>query len=159
MDFVLTVCLERLSDLDRLAEALLAATAPPVVYGLTGELGAGKTAFVQALARALKLDEPITSPTFGLVHHYAAGRLVHADFYRLESVAATRELGLEDEFNRPTSRIAVEWADRFAGFLPPTTIWLHFFNGAKRACLIRALSSQQAITVENWYETASGPRP
>jgi tRNA threonylcarbamoyladenosine biosynthesis protein TsaE len=80
---------------------------------LSGELGAGKTAFVRGLARALGADpEEVTSPSFVLLTAYP-GRLVlhHADLYRLRGDGDEREIGLE-ELPGKGGVLAVEWADR-----------------------------------------------
>ena len=63
---------------------------------LKGEMGSGKTVFVQGLGRALGVDEPITSPTFTLVHTYSSGRipLHHADLYRLDLLSEVVDLAL-----------------------------------------------------------------
>jgi tRNA threonylcarbamoyladenosine biosynthesis protein TsaE len=90
---------------------------------LTGELGAGKTAFVRGLARGLGVDPgEVASPTFVLLTAYP-GRLTlhHADLYRLEAPDADRELGLE-ELPGPRGVLAVEWAERLS-FVPWARVW------------------------------------
>ena len=80
---------------------------------LSGNLGAGKTAFVRGLAEGLEIDpREVSSPTFTLVHEYRGGRLAlyHVDLYRLDR-AATDDLGL-DELGVDDGVLAIEWPDR-----------------------------------------------
>jgi len=99
------------------ASALAATLFAGDVILLSGNLGAGKTAFVRGLAEGLGIDaEDVSSPTFTLVHEYRGGRLTlyHVDLYRLEK-AATDDLGLE-ELHRGV--LAIEWPDRLSHQLP-----------------------------------------
>jgi tRNA threonylcarbamoyladenosine biosynthesis protein TsaE len=92
-----------------------------LVLSLVGELGAGKTAFVQGLAVGLGVEGVrVASPTFVIASEYetAAGpRLVHVDLYRVESVAALEEVGFLDMLG-PGAVVAVEWANRFPEAMP-----------------------------------------
>jgi tRNA threonylcarbamoyladenosine biosynthesis protein TsaE len=106
-------------DTATIAGELSSGLKPGDVILLSGNLGAGKTAFVRGLASGLGIDpEDVSSPTFTLVHEYRGGRLTlyHADLYRLEKVA-TDDLGLE-EMGVKDGVLAIEWPDRLTHALP-----------------------------------------
>lgn len=115
----------------KLAAELAAALPPDTTLALHGDLGVGKTTFVQGLARGLGVTEPVTSPTFNIytVHraHHDPGKgsrtLVHLDAYRLDSSKQVEDLLLEDFLVSPWC-LAVEWPDRIAGWLPPGALHL-----------------------------------
>ncbi len=97
------------------------------VIALVGGLGAGKTHWTKGFVAGLGSTADVTSPTFGLVHEYAGGRLqvFHFDFYRLDSADELLALGW-DEYLEANGVIIAEWGDKFPELLPPETIWLHF---------------------------------
>ena len=100
----------------RAARALAAHLAPGDAIGLVGDLGAGKTCFVQGLARGLGVPDSVrvTSPTFTLINEHRGGRLplFHVDLYRIDRASELDHIGLDDLF-RPPAVVAVEWCDRF----------------------------------------------
>jgi tRNA threonylcarbamoyladenosine biosynthesis protein TsaE len=100
---------------------------PGEVWALVGDLGAGKTHFVQGAAAGLGSPATVTSPTFSLMHEYPGGRLplFHCDLYRLRSADEVLDLGW-DEYLEAGGLLIVEWADRFPTLLPPGTRWFHF---------------------------------
>jgi tRNA threonylcarbamoyladenosine biosynthesis protein TsaE len=95
------------------------------LIALTGPLGAGKTHLAAGLVAGLGSPDPVTSPTFTLVHEYPGGSLpvFHFDLYRLESPAALLDIGWDDYLDEPGVMI-VEWADRFPQLMPSHTRWL-----------------------------------
>ncbi len=95
------------------------ALVPPVVVAISGDLGAGKTTLVQAICRGYGVTEPVTSPTFALVHEYHAprSRVYHIDLYRVERVDELTGIGWE-EIVSAEAVILVEWPERAAGRLP-----------------------------------------
>jgi tRNA threonylcarbamoyladenosine biosynthesis protein TsaE len=107
--------------LARFGEELSRSLRPPVAVGIAGELGTGKTTLVRAIAHGLGVTEPVTSPTFALVHRYAgAGTTVyHVDGYRLKKPAEAADLGLDDALAEKDSVILVEWPERLGLALPP----------------------------------------
>jgi len=103
------------------------------VIGLSGPLGAGKTCFVQGLARGLGVAPgvAVTSPTFVLVAEYPARVwLRHADFYRVESYARLLDAGFDD-LAAPDGVLVVEWPERFPEALPAERLELRISADAK----------------------------
>jgi tRNA threonylcarbamoyl adenosine modification protein YjeE len=112
---------EDLAQLDRVARRLAAILPPRALVALEGDLGAGKTTLVKAVAVAAGLDPAeIVSPTFGLLHVHGLPRrdggperIVHADFYRLAGAVDLHEIGWE-EATAGRAWVFVEWPSRAA---------------------------------------------
>jgi tRNA threonylcarbamoyladenosine biosynthesis protein TsaE len=106
-------------------ERLGATLGPGAVVALTGELGAGKTCFVQGLVRGLGASVRATSPTFVLVNEYR-GRVPihHVDAYRTDSMTELMDLGLLEMIGGEGVTI-IEWADKLMPLLPPEAIRVH----------------------------------
>ena len=110
----------------RLANALTGGA----VVAFTGDLGAGKTAFVSGMARALGVEERVTSPTFTIVNEYEGGRLplFHFDMYRLDSADELFHIGWEDYLARG-GVCAVEWSENVAEAMEADAIRVSIVRG------------------------------
>lgn len=140
MGIVLTMewHLKNMEDWERVAAAIAPKLTPGSILGLTGPLGAGKTTFVQALAKKLGASSIPKSPTFSLLRTYPLRptrlpayqptrlpapptRLIHVDAYRLEKPADLLPLNLEEELAEPGTVLVIEWAERVAEWLKRRT--------------------------------------
>jgi len=101
-----------------IGEALGPELAPGDIIALGGELGAGKTVWVQGLAAGLGVSATVTSPTFTLAHEYRGRhRLLHVDVYRLETFGELVDLGFE-EWLESDAIMVIEWGDAIRPLLP-----------------------------------------
>lgn len=113
----------------QVAAAMAALLAPGDVVNLTGELGAGKTAFVQGAAKALGVEGPVVSPTFVLVREYRGQMpIYHVDVYRLERLQEVHDLGFEDLLD-PAGVVFVEWGDAVEAMLPDSHLRVELVTG------------------------------
>lgn len=102
------------------------------IVALSGDLGAGKTTFVQALAKELGITNTLQSPTYVLMklydipHHKHFTRLIHIDAYRLESAKEFAALRPEQFLEDPHALVCVEWPERIEGALPQPDVTLRF---------------------------------
>jgi len=115
------------NEAGRLAHSLVPNGAHATLITLSGELGAGKTTFVQAMARALGVTDHVTSPTFVLAKAYdLAGqsfeRLVHIDAYRLTEQGGLRTIGFETYFTEPKNLVLLEWPEMVDEELPQPSV-------------------------------------
>ena len=107
------------AETQALAAQLAVELPPGTVLCLHGDLGAGKTCFVQGLARALGVRRPVGSPTFTLINEYKGPKpLAHIDLYRIRGAGDAFGLGLEDYLFHYPGIVAIEWAERVAELLP-----------------------------------------
>ena len=101
-----------------LGEAVAGLLRPGDVVSLTGDLGAGKTTFVQGAAAELGVTEPVLSPTFTLVREYRGSLpIYHLDVYRLDRIQDVIDLGFEELVDRQ-ALVFVEWGDAIEALLP-----------------------------------------
>lgn len=106
------------------------------IVTLSGELGAGKTTFVQGIAKALGVEEHVTSPTFVLEKIYklpmndlrnqSFSRLVHIDAYRLKGAQELAALGWDELIQDPGNLVVIEWPERIAAAIPEDATRIHF---------------------------------
>jgi len=102
-----------------------------LVFGLYGDLGAGKTAFVKEAARILGVKETVVSPTFVILKRYKVKNssfknLIHIDAYRLESAKDLEQLGWKELIKNPENIIFLEWPERVGEALPEDTVNINF---------------------------------
>ena len=149
----LELVLHSRGDTRRLGHALASCLLPGDLLLLEGALGAGKTFLVRALARGLGVPkaQPVTSPTFDLVHELA-GRvpLLHADLYRLEAGADLDDLGLVEAVGGEAI-VVVEWALRFSDALGGQGLLLTLERSSvagPRQCSVRGLGARGQAALE-----------
>ena len=106
-----------------------------LILGLKGELGGGKTTFLQGFAKGLGIKEKITSPTFVIMkkfristktHNLKPKTFVHIDCYRIEKPKEILDLGFKEIISDSQNLIAIEWAEKIRKIMPQNTIWLKF---------------------------------
>ena len=124
-----------LTDFQKVAQEFARSLAPcpgrATVVGLHGDLGSGKTTFVQAIAKTFGVEETVSSPTFLIFRRYTLhathfANLIHIDAYRLKSSDELRKLRFDELLADPKNLILVEWADKVANILPKNHLELRF---------------------------------
>jgi len=102
------------------------------ILGLVGELGAGKTSFIQGFARGLKIKNKVLSPTFLLLKTFSIpGQknfkwLYHIDCYRFKKSKELLDLGFKEILGNPDNIIIIEWADKIKKIMPRRAVWINF---------------------------------
>ncbi|MEK7169469.1 MAG: tRNA (adenosine(37)-N6)-threonylcarbamoyltransferase complex ATPase subunit type 1 TsaE [Patescibacteria group bacterium] len=108
----------------------------PIIVGLRGNLGSGKTTFIQGFARGLGIKNRIMSPTFVIFRHYplrkkSRAHFFHMDAYRIKKLSELKHLDFEEITSLPKSVVLVEWPEKIKKALPKKTKWLEFRHGEK----------------------------
>ncbi len=121
----------------------------PLLIGLRGELGSGKTSWVRAMLRGLGYAARVPSPTYTLLEAYPLGELVlvHLDLYRLSSAAELENLGVRDWLARPDLWLLAEWPERAGQLLARCDLVVDFeITGESSRCLAIADASDAGRT-------------
>jgi tRNA threonylcarbamoyladenosine biosynthesis protein TsaE len=132
------------------------------VVALEGELGTGKTVFAQGIGRGWGAVTPLLSPTFILIRRHDRPqnreRLYHIDLYRLNSVEAIIDLGVEELLGHPRAICAVEWADRAAEVFPEEHLWirLRWLDEYRRSLTFRAEGNRHEELLEQYRKEIVG---
>jgi len=112
-------------DTWKIAQKLVSIVGKKCIVALHGDLGAGKTCFVQGISLALGIHLPISSPTYTLIDEYEGeNSLYHIDLYRLSNSLEVLNIGLEEYFEKD-GLVAIEWAERGEDILPEDSIHVH----------------------------------
>jgi tRNA threonylcarbamoyladenosine biosynthesis protein TsaE len=126
------------------------------IVALQGELGTGKTCWVQGVGQGLQVDQYVTSPTFTLVNEYP-GRLTlfHIDLYRINQAVEALAFGLED-YLYGDGVCLIEWAERITEVLPPDCLWITFYylDDTKRRITMRADGGRYRQLLESFKHAA-----
>ena len=126
---------------------------------LQGDLGAGKTTFVQGLAQGWGSLDPVTSPTFIIVNMYRRpdeSQLFHLDTYRLESAPVATGLGLDDML--ASGPLVIEWAERIESVLPKKRLWinLEYIDEEQRRLQFTAQGAHHQNFIDELRKSAFG---
>ena len=109
-----------LDDIENAVKVLKEVASEEKVWVFQGEMGAGKTTLIKALAKSFQVSDQVSSPTFGIVNHYEnqVGELFyHFDFYRMDDPTEALDIGIEEYFYSG-NYCWLEWAEKIASFLP-----------------------------------------
>ncbi len=98
-----------------------------LILALSGDLGAGKTTFVQGFLREMGVRRKITSPTFTIIKRFK--EIYHIDCYRIHKPNELLKLGFKEIISNPKNIVLIEWADRIKKILPRNAIWIKFEHG------------------------------
>lgn len=108
-------------ETEKFAYDLAGKITPPRVICLTGDLGAGKTAFTRGFARYFGIEKGVSSPTFIIMHRYAGSEIInHYDLYRIGDFDELSDIGFEEQIESGIS--IIEWPDSFMEYLPEDKI-------------------------------------
>ena len=133
------ITISSLQELDNAAARFLELAGGNTVIAFSGELGAGKTTFIQAICRNLGIEVEVNSPTFSLVNEYftpEGNSIFHFDLYRIETPEELFDMGYEEYFYSG-SLCLIEWPEKARNLIPDDALWVHIVIGENEARLIQ----------------------
>ncbi len=134
-----TIPISSLQEIDSAAAQFLELAGEHVVIAFSGEMGAGKTTFIQALCRRLGVQVEVNSPTFSLVNEYftpAGNSIFHFDLYRIETQEELFDMGYEEYFFSG-ALCFIEWPEKARNLIPDDALWVNIVVGENDARLIQ----------------------
>lgn len=135
------------AETQELAKKLGASLRGGEIIELVGDVGAGKTSFTKGLARGLKIDEDVQSPSFTISRVYEARdglRLAHYDFYRLADAGIMKD-ELAETLQDPETITVIEWADIVEGVLPTDRLTIQFESPTETSRELTLTGSEELI--------------
>lgn len=148
-----TIRSENAEETQRIAATLARLVLPGTVIALDGDLGAGKTHFVQGFAQGLGVKSAVTSPTFNVMCEYTEGRvpLYHFDLYRLDDPRELEDIAFYD-LVEADGVSCIEWARKFADEIPSSALWVSIETNAdgSRCLCVSASESQSHALIAEW---------
>lgn len=139
----------RLEDIDKVAKQVLNQFDVKTIL-FNGEMGAGKTTFINALLKAMQSNDAATSPTFSIVNEYNVphDKVCHFDFYRIESIEEAYNFGIED-YLYSNHWLFIEWADRVEEILPENTQTLIIEKADNKERSLKLTINKKLLTENN----------
>ena len=134
-----TISVGSLQELDGAARRFLEAAGDATVIAFSGELGAGKTTFIQAICRNLGITVEVNSPTFSLINVYftpEGNSVFHFDFYRIETPDELFDMGYEEYFYSG-SLCLIEWPEKAPGLIPGDALMVNIVVSENETRLIQ----------------------
>ncbi len=130
-----------LSDIDQIAKLVIDKAIHPIVL-LHGDMGAGKTTLIKAIAKQLDIEDPVSSPTFSLVNEYMnikGKKMYHFDFYRIENEEEAYNIGVEDYLDSG-NWCFIEWGEKIENLLPldVVNVFIDILDEKKRTITIES---------------------
>ncbi|NOQ73566.1 MAG: tRNA (adenosine(37)-N6)-threonylcarbamoyltransferase complex ATPase subunit type 1 TsaE [Crocinitomix sp.] len=119
--------LSSLEDIKKVAPEFIAALGDRKMVAFYGEMGAGKTTFINGLLALMSIEDHVSSPTFSIVNEYFSrvyGKVYHFDFYRIEDEVEALDIGVEEIFDE-NAYCFIEWPEKIDNLIPENCVSVH----------------------------------